>query len=386
MSNKVELRTAGQIHFGNGAAADLPALVGPLGERALVVLGRGGERHAGLLGALAEAGVVCTRFAVPGEPTTEVAVRGVAEAVAASAQVVVAIGGGSVIDTGKAIAALVANGGDPLDYLEVVGKGRALTRPSLPVVAVPTTAGTGAEVTRNAVLTATEHKVKVSLRSPFLLPTIALVDPLLAHGVPPAVTASTGLDALTQVIEPFVCARPNPLVDPYCREGIFRGVRALELAFEHGDDADARRDLALTSLFGGIALANAKLGAVHGFAGPLGGAFGAPHGALCARLLAPVWRANVKALRARAPGHPALGRYLEVAFLLTGKVDASAEDGIARIEELTTRLGIPRLSAWGVREEHFQELATRSAKASSMQGNPVTLTPEELVSILAAAL
>ena len=231
----------------------------------------------------------------------------------------IGLGGGSAIDAAKAIAALAANGGDPLDYLEVVGRGRSLTQPSLPCIAIPTTAGTGAEVTRNAVLASPEHGIKASLRSATMLPRLALVDPELTYSLPAAVTASTGLDALTQLIEPFTSSKANPLTDALCREGMMRAARSLRTAYEDGRDAAAREDMALASLFGGLALANAGLGVVHGFAGPVGGTFHAPHGAVCAAFLPHVMAVNARALRTRQPGSAALARYDEIARILTGQ-------------------------------------------------------------------
>jgi alcohol dehydrogenase class IV len=299
---------------------------------------------------------------------------------------VIALGGGSAIDTGKAIAALAANPGDPLDYLEVIGKGRPLAHAPLPVIAIPTTAGTGAEVTRNAVLESPQHRVKVSLRSPLMLPRVALVDPELTRSVPPNITASTGMDALTQVIEPFVSARANPLTDSLCREGMTRAARALRRVYADGDDADARADMALASLFGGLALANAGLGAVHGFAGPLGGMFHAPHGALCAALLPHVTAANIQALRQRQPQHPALARYDEIAVILTGDADARAADAVAWLGTLLADLNIPPLRAYHITPADFPAIVAASARASSMKANPIVLTDAELMAVLEAAL
>ena len=242
--------------------------------------------------------------------------------------VIIGLGGGSAIDTGKAIAALLTNPGDPLDYLEVIGRGQALHATPLPYIAIPTTAGTGSEVTRNAVLASPEHRVKVSLRSPLMLPRVAIVDPELTYSLPPAITASTGLDALTQLIEPYTCNSPNPLVDAICREGMQRAARSLKRAYQDGNDVAAREDMSIAALFGGLALANAKLGAVHGFAGPLGGLFPAPHGMICARLLPLIVEANVRALQERKPNTSVLQRYAEVAQLLTGRSTAGASDAI----------------------------------------------------------
>jgi len=300
--------------------------------------------------------------------------------------VVISLGGGSAIDAGKAIAAVATNGGEPLDFLEVVGKGRELSIPPLPFIAAPTTAGTGSEVTRNAVLGSSGHGVKASMRSPLMLPRIALIDPELTYGLPPAVTASTGLDALTQLIEPYVSARANPLVDAICIEGMKRAAGALPQAFHDGGDVEARRDMSLASLFGGLALANAGLGVVHGFAAPLGGQWKAPHGALCAALLPHGMAANVAAMRARAPEHPALERYAAIACLLTGKNDANAENGIEWVRALCVELNIPALRVWGISQADLAGVVDKAAHASSMKANPIPLTAGELLAMVRAAL
>jgi alcohol dehydrogenase class IV len=299
---------------------------------------------------------------------------------------VIGLGGGSVLDTGKAIAALVTNPGNVLDYLEVIGKGQPLVNAPLPYIAIPTTAGTGAEVTRNAVLESTEQNVKVSLRSPLMLPRLALVDPELTYDLPPEITASSGLDALTQLVEPFVSVRANPLTDAICREGLQHAARSLRRAYENGADKEARQGMSLASLFGGLALANAALGAVHGFAGPLGGMLRAPHGALCARFLPLVMEANLRALEVRQPEHPALGRYDEIARILTGAKEATAQDGVKWVSEVVSALKIPRLSTYGMKPEDFQEAVQKTQKANSFKGNPIALNDKELTAILEQAL
>jgi alcohol dehydrogenase class IV len=380
-----ELATATRIVFGAGAVREAPAAVQGFGAaRVLLVTGRSRARAEGLAGALAGAGLEVGWFSVEEEPTVELARAGVAAA--AGCEAVVAMGGGSVLDGGKAIAALVANGGDPLDYLEVIGRGAKLLRPSLPFVAIPTTAGTGAEVTRNAVLGSKEARVKASLRSPTMLPRLAIVDPDLLVGLPPAVVAASGLDALSQLIEPFLSARANPITDALAREGIRRSARSLRPAVTVALDADRREDLALASLCGGLCLANAGLGAVHGFAAPAGGMFAAPHGAVCAALLAPVMEVNLRALEARAPAHPGRARFAEVAALLTGRADATAAEGIAWVRGLVTALGIPGLGRHGLRAADLPQLVERARAASSMRGNPIALLDEELHEIAAKAL
>src|SRR5690242_1328192 len=246
----LEFATAGRILAGAGRAAELPDVLAGLGSRVLVCTGADPGRHAGLLSRLGQPAEV---FPVPGEPTAEGVRAGVAAAREHGADVIAAIGGGSVIDAAKAVAMLLANGGDPLDYLELVGSGRAVTRPSVPCVAVPTTAGTGAEVTANAVLAVPEHRLKASLRSPLMIPRVALVDPLLAVSCPPPVTAASGLDALTQCLEPFVSVRATPLTDGLAREGLRRAAAGLRAAYADGGDLAARADMATCALLGGMA-------------------------------------------------------------------------------------------------------------------------------------
>jgi alcohol dehydrogenase class IV len=390
-----EFATATRIVFGAGKLAESGLLAGALGTRTLVVSGAKPDRAARLLDQLLQAGVAGAIFSVTGEPTIGLVENGVHVGRAEQADLVIAIGGGSVIDAGKAIAAMLANEGELLDYVEVIGRGRALRQASLPFIAIPTTAGTGAEVTRNAVLAAPQHRVKVSLRSPLMLPTVALVDPELTYDLPLALTASTGLDALTQLIEPFTCNRTNPLTDAICREGMMRAARSLRVAFNDGRNVAAREDMALAGLFGGLALANAGLGAVHGFAAPIGGMFSAPHGAVCAALLPRVMAANLQALRSSSPaGSPrsrdtagvSLRCYDEVARIVTGKPSATADDGVRWVSELVREFSIPGLSAYGIGAEHVAELVAKAVNASSMKANPVALTPEELSAVLQASL
>jgi alcohol dehydrogenase class IV len=374
-----------RIIFGEGRVNEVAKLVATLGSRALVVEGRS-ARAESLVQQLRDQHIATTTLSVAAEPTIALVEQGTAHARRERCDVVVALGGGSVIDTGKAIAALLTNDGPVHDYLEVIGNGRPLTNRAAPFIAIPTTAGPGAEVTRNAVLMAEEARVKVSLRSALMLPTVALVDPVLTYTLPPAVTASTGLDALTQCIEPFVSPNANPLSDAVAREGIRRAAAALRRAFRDGADIDARRDMAVASLCGGLALANAKLGAVHGFAAPLGGLFPVPHGTACARLLPSVAAINVRALRARAPSSPALGRYDEVARIVTGTHAARAEDAAEWLEALVEELGVPKLAAYGARDEDITRVVASARQASSMQGNPIVLTDEELTEALRAAI
>jgi alcohol dehydrogenase class IV len=383
---RFEFATAGRIVFGPGAVAELPAAARGLGTRALVVTGRDEDRWAAHFDALSAYGLTCATYAVPGEPTLDLVRAGVERVREHRADLVVAIGGGSAIDAGKAIAALATNPGDALDYLEVVGKGQPLAAAPLAVIAVPTTAGTGAEVTRNAVLGVPEQRVKVSLRSALMLPRVAIVDPDLTLDLTPAITAWTGLDAITQLIEPYVSSRANPLVDALCLEGLRRAAGAVRRAYRDGGDRDAREGMSLASLFGGLALANAGLGAVHGLAGPIGGRVTAPHGAICGALLPHVTAANLHALETRAPDHPARQRYDVIARTLTGRDDARASDGVEWIRGLVADLSIPSLDTYGLGSADVDVLVEQAQRASSMKANSIVLTAGELREVLEKAM
>jgi len=381
---RFDFASAGRILFGQGRLAEAGRFAASLGRRALVVTGSNSDRAEPLLDALADFQVETEFFSVSREPTVELVRSAAAKAREAGCDMVAGFGGGSAIDTAKAVSALLPNEGDLLDYLEVIGEGRALEKPAFPCIAVPTTAGTGAEVTRNAVIASPPHRVKVSLRHGSMLPDLAVVDPGLTISVPPEVTAASGLDALTQLVEPFVSRMANPLTDALCREGLLRASRSLRAAWLDGSDIEAREDMCVASLFGGLALANAKLGAVHGIAGPFGGMFpGAPHGAVCARLLPAVMTANIKALANRGES---LGRFDEVARLLTGSAEAAAADGVKWVEDLCAGMDIAPLGQWGFGETGFEDLAERALRASSMKGNPVELGAAELEAIFRASL
>ena len=378
---RFEFATATRILFGEGVAREVPAAAAAMGRRALVVTGSKPERAAPWV-----AGLESATFAVAGEPTVELIRTGADYARLERCDVVVAIGGGSAIDAGKALAAMLTNPGDPLDYLEVIGRGRPLDRMPAPFIAIPTTAGTGSEVTRNAVLASTEHRVKASLRHAWMLPRLAVVDPELTQELPRNVTASTGLDALTQLIEPYVSVRANPMTDVFCTDGIKRAAAALPRLWDDPGDREARSDMAWASLLGGLALANAGLGAVHGFAAPVGGMFPAPHGAVCAAVLPHAMEINIRALRARAGGSIALRRYGEIARLLTARPDARAEDGAQWAARICRKLEIPPLATYGVTAAHIPDLVAKAAQASSMKGNPIALTPDELGEMITRAV
>lgn len=366
--------TAGRVEFGRGKATGIPGAVVAHGRRVLVVTGSRPERY-DVLDALAEGQVEVVPVRLAGEPTISDARAAIAAA--RGCDVVLGIGGGSVIDLAKAAGALV-RAEDPLDHLEVIGRGRPLPRRGLPVVAVPTTSGTGSEVTANAVLSSPEDGVKVSVRGPTLLPHVAIVDPLLTLSCPPAVTASSGLDAVTQCLEPFVSRQATPLTDGFARTGLAAAGRSLRRAYDDGSDVEARTGMALCSLLGGMALANAKLGAVHGLAGVVGGVTGGPHGAICAALLPATITVTASALRARAPSSPALARYARAADLLTGEPSSRIEDLVAWVRETTQLLSIKGLGAYGLADDQVEDVVAAAARSSSIKGHPVELTPDEL--------
>ncbi|HSW40809.1 MAG TPA: iron-containing alcohol dehydrogenase [Acidobacteriota bacterium] len=386
MTLRFEFATATRIVFGPGVMREAASTAASLGSRALVVTGATPERACGFIAHLRSLKLECAIYSLRGEPTIPAILEGIRAAKEAGAEVVVGFGGGSALDGAKAIAALLTNPGAPLDYLEVVGSGNPLTRPCAPCICVPTTAGTGCEVTRNSVLISPEHKIKISLRSPHMAPLLAAVDPDLTHSLLPSITAGTGLDALTQLIEPFLSVRANPLTDSLCREGIGRVAAWLRICCNEGGNSEARRNMALASLFGGLALANAGLGAVHGLAAPLGGMFPVPHGVACAALLPGAMAVNLRALRSRCADSPVLDRFDEIARMLTGNPSACAEEGIEWIAALCADLELPRLSSFGLEKKDLPIVARQAGASSSIKGNPIPLTADELAAIAASAL
>ena len=375
--------TATEILFGRGQAGQAVAKIAALGPRLLLVHGRNPDRADWLCDALAASGTAVARFAVPGEPDMDLIAAGLNAARNHGAAAVVALGGGAVIDAGKAIAALVPATRPILDHLEVVGRGLPLDAAPLPFAALPTTAGTGAEVTRNAVIGVPEHRRKVSLRDARMLPRLAVVDPALTDGCPRAVTLASGLDALTQVIEPFTSTRANAMTDALCRDAIPQALPAL-MRLMKGDDSAARDTMAWVSLCGGLALANAGLGAVHGLAGPLGGLTGAAHGAICGALLPPVLRAN-----RRAVSDPALARRLDQvghwigdAF---GQPYATLDNACNLLADWSRQAGLKRLADLGIGTDARSGAAEAAATSSSMKANPALLTTKTLRAIMAEA-
>ncbi len=377
-----EFATAGRIVFGPGSLQKEIAGFSAFGRNPLVVTGKTPDRFRPFFDRLRDTGSTVTLFPVSGEPTTTEVSDGVHLARQSGCDLVIGIGGGSVIDAGKAIAALIRNPGELMDYLEVIGKGLPLQQPPVDYIAVPTTAGTGAEVTRNAVLTSVSRGVKVSLRSLLMLPRLAVVDPELTLSLPPDVTAATGLDALTQLIEAFVSKKATPVTDAVCREGLIHAARSLYTAYRDGQNLAARTDMSLAALFSGLALANGGLGAVHGIAAPLGGLLSIPHGLVCGQLLLPVIRANVRQLESLSGQEETLLRFEETARLLTGDPGATIADGMAWLSDLIRRLHLPPLADFGLKAADFPRIAEAAARAGSMKGNPVPLSREALVRIL----
>ena len=377
--------TAGHIVFGDGAADQLRDEVKKFGERAFVITGNHTNAEESPLKELRElAGVEIWRSS--GEPSVEGVRAAVAAARQAKPNVIVALGGGSVIDTAKSVGILLRNEGDLMDYLEIVGRGQTLAARTVPVIALPTTSGTGAEVTANAPIYSPEHQLKASLRSPAMIPAVAIVDPILTISSPPAVTASSGLDALTQCIEPFTSGKANALTDILAQEGLRRAAHGLREAYADGSNRQARENMAFASLLGGLSLANAKLGAAHGIAAPVGGMTGAPHGNVCAAVLAQCCEANIKAMKERDPDNPAIARYDIVGQLLTGNPNASAEDGVEWIRETVSMLGVGGLASLGLTKDQLDAATKAAMNASSMKGNPIVLTYDEVHAILTKSL
>jgi alcohol dehydrogenase class IV len=384
-------RTAGAITFGRGTREGVAATVARLGQRVLLVTGarslaasgEGDRIHA----RFAAAGLHVVTLAVSGEPDVDAVDRGAAIAKESDAQVIVAVGGGSVLDAAKAVGVVAANGGSAIDYLEDLpgGGGKGIRTRPLPLVAVPTTAGTGSEVTRNAVLRVPQAGLKRSMRDDRMVPCVAIVDPDLVATAPPEVATAAGLDALAHLVESYVSLGAQPTTDLIALEGARRATLALGALADGRVTARAGAwdELALASLWGGIALANAGLGAVHGLAAPLGGRCSIPHGAACAALLAPTIRTNVKALRARSRDAPALARYAALARALTGRDDPIHL--AATIGTLRQRLGAKPLAELGAQPAEMSTIVALS-RGGSMKYNPIVLTDTELESIVSAAM
>lgn len=375
--------TAGRILFGRGQATTAPDHIAQFGTRVLLVHGSMGGRSRVLSRGLQANGCVVQTIACAAEPSLPVLERAIPVARSFAPDVVVAIGGGSVIDLGKAIAALVPSDRAPVDHLEVVGAGLPLEQAPLPFVAMPTTAGTGAEVTKNSVIGVPDAKRKVSLRDDRMIADLAIVDPALTDNTPAHITLAVGLDALTQVIEPYLCNRATPMTDALSRPAISVGLAALRTLMEQDEDQAARDKMAWVSLCGGLALANSGLGAVHGLAGVIGGMCAAPHGAICGRLLPHVLAANAATVPPESVVAARLAEVLEEIARAFGADDADA--GLVTMQSWCTRNGLPTLTGLGVSPQDYADIAENTLVSSSMQANPVALTSDQLVQVLRAA-
>lgn len=382
--------SVGKILFGRGKAAQLGAVARELGAIALVIHNGDDPGSGGAVDRCAEslwkAGMHVAFHRQRGEPTVHDVDAGVMAARKAAADVIVAVGGGSAIDAAKAVAGLLTNGGVALDYMEVIGKGLKITKPAMPWIAVPTTAGTGAEVTKNAVIGSPERNFKASIRSEHLLARVVVVDPEMGVRTPAAVTAASGMDALCQCIEGYTSNGANAMTDAWAREGAWSAATSLAPAFEDGSDVDTREGMALAALLSGVTLTNAGLGAVHGFAAPLGANFTVPHGVICARLLPAVVAANVAGARSTSASHPLLEKYQLLGTIMFGSRARDPEVLVAQLQSLTETLHIPRLGHFGLREEHIADMVALAKKASSMRYNPVVLADDVLANILRSAL
>jgi len=386
-----------RIAFGPGSRRRLPELAATYGRRVLLVAGerslRASVHGRALHGSFAAHGLDVATLTVAGEPSPELVDDAVREHRARGIDVVVGIGGGSVLDAAKAVAGLLPSGRSVMDHLEEVGRGVPYEGPAVPSLAAPTTAGTGSEATRNAVLSRRGPEgFKRSFRHEALVPEWAVVDPDLLETCPPGLVAADGLDALTQLLEAYVSRRAGPFTDTLAEQGLAAARDGLLPWYENrgGPDerAAARTAMAYAALLSGIVLAHAGLGVVHGLAAPLGARFPIPHGVACGTLLAPATAVNIGALRARDPGGSALDRYSRAFAILSGTAAPTGEAPerlAALLGEWTERLEVPRLASQGVREADVAKLVDE-ARTGSTRSNPIALTDAETAGILRARL
>lgn len=381
---RFEFAAPGRLLAGPGVRAEVGTLVRSFGSRPALVTGTDPGRDSWLPDVLRAAGMEVRSVRTGGEPRLEWLIETAGVLRREGCDCLVGCGGGSAIDAAKALAAFVTNAADPMNYLEVVGLGQPLASLPLPVIAIPTTAGTGAEATRNAVIGVPAQRIKVSLRHPALLPRVAIVDPELTCDLPRSIALRSGMDALTQLIEAFVSLRASPMTDALCRAGIPMAMRALPQVCRSSREVplEARFEMMLAAHWSGLALAHAGLGAVHGIAGPLGGMYEIPHGALCAALLVPVLRGNLRALRQSGAESPAHQRFTELGSLLTGCDRATSEDGIRAVAALCGDLGVPSLGIWNLPKDEWPIVVEKARASSSMKSNPFGLNRAELESIL----
>ncbi|MHA2225734.1 MAG: iron-containing alcohol dehydrogenase [Candidatus Hodarchaeales archaeon] len=389
-----ELLQTPKIIFGLEKFNNIGTLIKELGSRALIVanasaLQKNLNTREIIQNSSSIDGFEFEYYIIKGEPSIEIIDAGVNKAKEFETDVIIGLGGGSAIDAGKAIGCLFTNDGSAKDYLEVIGKGSIITQPSLPTIAIPTTAGTGSEVTKNAVILAKKEKFKASIRSPFLIPQITIIDPTLMIYLSPSVTATCGMDALTQLIEAYTSNNSNQITDSLAILGIEKASKFLLTAYDEGNSLDARTNMALASLLSGICLANAGLGAVHGFASPMGG-LEIPHGVICAALLAPTVEANIQALKRVNRKHPVLVKYAKLGSIVSDRSYSSEEEAhktlVRYLKNLTRNLNIPRFTKFGISISDIKNIVEKAKKASSMKYNPVVLSDESLTEIVRQAI
>jgi len=384
-----------EIRFGAGRVKEVAEVVASFGTTALLVTGGQSfvstPQWSALISTLDALGIAWQSLRVTQEPSPQLVDEAVARYRDTGIQVVVGIGGGSVLDAAKAIAGLLVCGNSVMDYLEGVGRGLSYKGPAVPLVAVPTTAGTGSEATKNAVLSVQGIEgFKKSFRHEALVPRVAIIDPELLVSCPKHLIASNGLDAFTQLLESYVSLNASPLTDALALSGLEAFEDGFWAAWEtgHPQAADGLGSIAYASLMSGITLAQAGLGSVHGLASPLGAYFPIPHGVVCGTLVAEATAANIDALRQREPHAPALRKYANVARLLTGRQDADAAACDALVELLRAwceRLQLPRLSHFGMAREHV-DMVVDNSRGGSMRTNPIVLEPAELARVLLSRL
>lgn len=370
------------IHFGRGQSQQTAALAKSFGEAALLVHGASARRAEWLIKSCQNAGLTTKTISCQSEPSLPDIELALAQLEGFHPNVVIALGGGSVIDFAKALAALMRCSGRPLDYLEIVGGGKPIDHPPIPMIALPTTAGTGSEVTKNAVITVPEHSIKVSLRDPRMVPDIAIIDASLMQGAPQRVALTAGLDAVVQVIEPYLSVKANPMTDAICHAAIPIGLKVLRDLVEN-DAPEAWDSMAWVSTCGGLALANSGLGAVHGFAGVIGGKSNAPHGEICGALLPAVLESHLRKAEGQTETHKRLQWILDL--MDTHFAQSEGGMGISGLRRWSTKMGLRGLEDMGLSVSDFSEVVTAASKASSMKGNPFSLSVRELLQILQAA-
>lgn len=393
MEINFDFHTSAEIYFGKGRISQLPSLCERFGKRIFLFKGKKSLEENGvlerILNKFKEKNFVYKIWTVSSEPEVETVDEAYLEAKEFNCDLIVAIGGGSVIDTAKAVSGLYTNEGSIIDYLEGVGKGKKIEREALPFIAIPTTAGTGTEVTKNAVISSKKDKFKKSIRHNYLIPRIALISPELSYSQPPWVTSSCGMDALTQLIEPYVSIKSNPLIDSICIKGIGLVANSLLPAYLDGNNELSRNNMSLASLFSGIALANAGLGAVHGIAGALGGLFEIPHGVACAAILPYVFQENIKGIIKREGLAEGIKKYVIISQILTNSNEKneikSIEKGVDYLKELKRKLKIPSLSNFGIKKDDVPSII-KMCGGTSMKTNPVLLSDDEIENILISGL